>query len=210
MGEEILNYITKIGPMWGFIGAILALVVNTYVTNKSKKVGLRPYIEVVRTMANPNDGVFKKGSKIILTDELEEHLAKVKESGIQNELTLRPNFLKVKNLSSNPCFGLRIKGVQQNSNVKETFLDLEFYVLNGDEELYIPLKPTNNLIYQTQIMEIEYATLANEKMLYKNETTSKNGKTVEILQSIYVIKSWWKNEKIVKTTASNLKWKDVN
>ncbi|WP_154817172.1 hypothetical protein [Bacillus thuringiensis] len=37
MGEEILNYITKIGPMWGFIGAIIALGVNTYVTNKGKK-----------------------------------------------------------------------------------------------------------------------------------------------------------------------------
>ncbi|OOR26161.1 hypothetical protein [Bacillus cereus] len=212
MGEEILNYITKIGPMWGFIGAIIALGVNTYVTNKGKKVGVRSYVEVLKVAANLNDGVFKKGSKIVVTDELEEHLEKnkVEESGITDELKLRPNFLKIKNISSNPCFGLRIKGIKQNSIEKEKFIDLEFYVLKDDEELYIPLKSLNNVIYPTLILKVEYTTLANEKMIYENKITSKNGEVVEILQSIYVIKKWWKNEKIVKTTASDIKWRDVN
>ncbi|WP_182813731.1 hypothetical protein [Bacillus sp. ME78] len=212
MGEEILNYITKIGPMWGFIGAIIALGVNTYVTNKGKKVGARSYVEVLRVAANINDGVFKKGSKIVVTDELEEQLAKieVEESAITDELKLRPNFLKIKNISPNPCFGLRMEGIQQNATEKEKYIDLELYVLKEDEEIYIPLKSLNNINYPTLILKVEYTTLANEKMIYENKITSKNGEVVEILQSIYVIKKWWKNEKIVKTTASNIKWRDVN
>ncbi|EEL44502.1 hypothetical protein bcere0021_34580 [Bacillus cereus Rock3-42] len=212
MGEGILNYITVIGPMWGFIGAIIALGVNTYVTNKGKKVGVRSYVEVLRVAANLNDGVFKKGSKIVVTDELEKQLAKIKveESGITDEFKLRPNFLKIKNISSNPCFGLRIKGIKQNSTEKEKYIDLELYVLKDDEEIYIPMKSINNMIYPTLILKVEYTTLANEKMIYENKMTSKNGEVVEILQSIYVTKKWWKNEKIVKTTASNIKWRDVN
>ena len=40
MGEVTWEVIlTKVAPISGFIGAIIALVVNTYFTNKSKKQG---------------------------------------------------------------------------------------------------------------------------------------------------------------------------
>ncbi|MDR4903075.1 hypothetical protein RGW67_19265 [Bacillus mycoides] len=214
MGEVTWDMIiTKVAPISGFIGAIIALVVNTYFTNKGKKAGVRPYIEVVSLRADPNldDGGFKEGAKMVVDEELKEHLntSREEEDEMPDGLKWRANFLKIKNISSNPCFGLRIKRTLQNLNVKEHFRDLEFYVLKGDDELYIPMKPINSLVYPTVIVEVEYTTLANEKMIFRSETTSKNGKEIEILQSIYVVKRWWRNEKIVQTTVSNVEWKDI-
>ena len=71
---------------------------------------------------------------------------------------------------------------------KEHFQDLEFYVLKGDDELYVPMKTINSLVYPTVIVEVEYTTLANEKMIFRSETTVENGKEVKISQSIYVVK----------------------
>ncbi|MEN3132062.1 hypothetical protein [Bacillus albus] len=214
MGEVTWDVIlTKVAPISGFIGAIIALVVNTYFTNKSKKAGVRPYIEVVSLRANPNfdDGGFKVGAKMVVDDEFKEHLKKSEEEEdeMPDELKWRPNFLKIKNISSNPCFGLRIKRTIQSLVVKEHFQDLEFYVLKGDDELYVPMKTINSLVYPTVIVEVEYTTLANEKMIFRSETTVENGKEVKISQSIYVVKRWWRNEKIVQTTVSNIEWKDI-
>lgn len=86
---------------------------------------------------------------------------------------------------------------------------MEFYVLKGDDELYVPMKTINSLVYPTVIVEVEYTTLANEKMIFRSETTVENGKEVKISQSIYVVKRWWRNEKIVQTTVSNIEWKDI-
>ncbi|EJS58178.1 hypothetical protein ICG_01917 [Bacillus cereus BAG1X1-3] len=213
MGEVTWDVIiTKVAPISGFIGAIIALVVNTYFTNKGKKAGVRPYIEVVSLRADPNldEGGFKKGAKMVVDEELKKHLDTSKEENeILDGLKWRPTFLKIKNISSNPCFGLRIKRTQQNSNAKEYFRDLEFYVLKGDDELYIPMKTINSLVYPKVIVEVEYTTIANERMIFRSEMTFKNEKEVEILQGIYVVKRWWKNEKIVQTTVSNVEWKDI-
>ena len=46
-------------------------------------------------------------------------------------------------------------------------------------------------------------------MIFRSETTVENGKEVKISQSIYVVKRWWRNEKIVQTTVSNIEWKDI-
>ncbi|MED1511898.1 MULTISPECIES: hypothetical protein [Bacillus] len=44
MGEVTWDMIiTKVVPIIGFIGVIIALVVNTYFTNKGKKAGVRPH-----------------------------------------------------------------------------------------------------------------------------------------------------------------------
>ncbi|AVP48419.1 hypothetical protein [Bacillus cereus] len=216
MGEITWGLITKVAPISGFIGAIIVLVVNTYFTNKGKKAGVRSYVEVVRASADPelDKGVFKTGSKMILTDELEEHLAKSKEDGgiIPDALKWRPNFLRVNNISANPCFGMKIKGVQKiqkKPNLNETFIDLELYALKGGDEIYIPLKSINSTNDSTIIIEIEYKTLANERMLYKNEMVYKDGELDKIVQSIYVVKWWWRNEKVVHTTVSNVEWKTI-
>lgn len=40
-------------------------------------------------------------------------------------------------------------------------------------------------------------------MIYRSKTTLDKEKELEILQIIYVVKSWWENEKIVQTIVSN-------
>ncbi|EPF11813.1 hypothetical protein ICA_02275 [Bacillus cereus BAG1O-3] len=213
MGEEIWNYIAKIGALWGFIGAIIVLLVNLYFTSRGKKEELRPYIEVLRVVADPllHKGALKKGGKMILTDELKKYLSEQREdSGSKSGgVNLYPTFLKVKNISSNPCFGLKVKGIKESGSIKNTFIDMEFYVLKGDDELYIPLETPNSSVYNQVTLEVEYKTVANEKMIYKNKTTSKNGKELELLQSIYVVKKWGRDERIVETTASNIEWQII-
>ncbi|MCU5181446.1 hypothetical protein OCE16_24195 [Bacillus toyonensis] len=40
-------------------------------------------------------------------------------------------------------------------------------------------------------------------MIYRSKTTLDKEKELEIIQIIYVVKSWWENENIVQTTVSN-------
>lgn len=210
MWAEVWSYVTTTGSMLGFVGSMIALLVNVFITTKGKKEGLRAYIDVERITANPklDNYHYQKGSKLICTEEYEKLLSLLGEESNREmiENGAQCTFLKIKNMSSNPCFGMKIKLMLQSTNDNKDVEEIDIYVLQGSEELYIPFLYPRDKDYPTTILKVTYKTLANENMTYENKTTEGYKEEFTVIQSIYVRK-WFINRRVIHTPTTNLDWR---
>ncbi|HDR7783968.1 TPA: hypothetical protein QCY04_004335 [Bacillus wiedmannii] len=208
MLEQILAFVTQYS-MWGLIASIIVLIVNLINANSVRKKSLRSFIVVEGLKSNPysKDKILKVGARLILTEEYEKNLSNLREPGNLDEKEANFYFLKIKNISSNPCFGMEVKFTIHDSLYDNEIKTINIYALESDEELYIPYP--NDFItaidYKIKKTEIVYTTVANEKMVYINETSPDGVKKVDVKQSIHVRK-WWGDKKVVIVTDSNLDW----
>ncbi|PGW63553.1 hypothetical protein COE18_10330 [Bacillus cereus] len=195
--------------MWGLIASIIVLIINLINANSVRKKSLRSFIVVEGLKSNPysKDKILKEGARLILTEEYEKNLSNLREAGNLDEKEANFYFLKIKNISSSPCFGMEVKFTIQDSLYDNEIKTINIYALESDEELYIPYP--NDFItaidYKIKKTEIVYTTVANEKMVYINETSPDGVKKVDVKQSIHVRK-WWGDKKVVMVTDSNLDW----
>ncbi|MGG1197363.1 hypothetical protein BK720_04670 [Bacillus thuringiensis serovar brasilensis] len=208
MLEQMLAFITQYS-MWGLIASIIVLIVNLINANSVRKKSLRSFIVVEGLKSNPysKDKILKEGARLILTEEYEKNLSNLREADNLDIKEANFYFLKIKNISSSPCFGMEIKFTLQDSLYKNEFKTINIYALESDEELYIPYP--NDFItaidYKIKKTEIVYTTVANEKLVYINETSPDGVKKVDVIQSMHVRK-WCGDKKVVIVTGSNLDW----
>lgn len=208
MLEQTFAFITQYS-MWGLIASIIVLIVNLINANSVRKKSLRSFIVVEGLKSNPysKDKILKEGARLILTEEYKKNLSNLREVVNLDEKEANFYFLKIKNISSSPCFGMEVKFTIPDSLYNNEIETINIYALESDEELYIPYP--NDFItaidYKIKKTEIVYTTVANEKMVYINETSPDGVKKVDVKQSMHVRK-WWGDKKVVMVTDSNLDW----
>lgn len=195
--------------MWGFIGTIIALIFNLRNANSLKKKDLRAFVVVESTIANPyaDDKILKEGGKLILTEEYKKALAEYRVSGSDKKI-IQGTFIKIKNISSNHCFDMQIKVILKDKTGENTLNAVDVYVLEGKDELYIPSLSFNTEVYETKRVEVEYKTIANEKMKYINQTI-KNSKGEDIVKHSMHVRTWLRDREVVMTNGSSLRWEVI-
>lgn len=195
--------------MWGFIGTIIALIFNLRNANSLKKKDLRAFVVVESTIANPyaDDKILKEGGRLILTEEYKKALAEYRLSGSDKKI-IQGTFIKIKNISSNHCFDMQIKVILKDKTGENTFNTVDVYVLEGKDELYIPSLSFNTEVYEIKRVEVEYKTIANEKMKYINQTI-KNSKGEDIVKHSMHVRTWLRDREVVMTNGSSLRWEVI-
>ncbi|WP_242238134.1 hypothetical protein [Bacillus cereus group sp. BfR-BA-01316] len=207
--EQILSNITN-WSMWGFIGSIIALIFNLRNANSLRKKNLRSYVVVESVTDNPysEDKVLKKGGRLILTEEYKKCLAEHRQVSEFDEKELQGTFIKIKNISSNPCFDVVIKVILQDSIGEKLLNTVDIYLLEGNDELYIPSLSFNTMVYEMKRVEVEYKTITDEKMKYINQTINDSRGKDSVKHSMYV-RTWLRDRKVVMTNGSSLKWEVI-
>lgn len=195
--------------MWGFIGTIIALIFNLRNANSLKKKDLRAFVVVESTIANPyaDDKILKEGGRLILTEEYKKALAEYRVSGSDKKI-IQGTFIKIKNISSNHCFDMQIKVILKDKTGENTLNAVDVYVLEGKDELYIPSLSFNTEVYEIKRVEVEYKTIANEKMKYINQTI-KNSKGEDIVKHSMHVRTWLRDREVVMTNGSSLRWEVI-
>ncbi|PGN55317.1 hypothetical protein CN961_22635 [Bacillus thuringiensis] len=206
--EQMLSNLTS-WSMWGFIGTIIALIFNLRNANSLKKKDLRAFVVVESTIANPyaDDKILKEGGRLILTEEYKKALAEYRLSGSDKKI-IQGTFIKIKNISSNHCFDMQIKVILKDKTGENTFNTVDVYVLEGKDELYIPSLSFNTDVYEIKRVEVEYKTIANEKMKYINQTI-KNSKGEDIVKHSMHVRTWLRDREVVMTNGSSLRWEVI-
>ncbi|PEM52996.1 hypothetical protein [Bacillus toyonensis] len=206
--EQILGNLTS-WSMWGFIGTIIALIFNLRNANLLKKKDLRAFVVVESASAKPyaDDTILKEGGRLILTEEYKKALAKYRSSG-SDEKAVQCTFIKIKNISSNHCFDMQIKVILKDRTGEHTLNTVDVYVLEGKDELYIPSFSFNTEVYEIKRVEVEYKTIANEKMKYINQTM-KNSKGEDIVKHSMYVRTWLRDQEVVMTNSSSLRWEVI-
>lgn len=208
MLEQTLIFITQYS-MWGLIASIIVLIVNLINANSLKKKDLRAFVVVESVSAKPyaDDTILKEGGRLILTEEYKEALAKYRSSG-SDEKVLQGTFIKIKNISSNHCFDMQIKVILKDETGEKPLNTVDVYVLEGEDELYIPSFSFNTEVYEIKRVEVEYKTIANEKMKYINQTI-KNSKDEDSVKHSMYVRRWLRDKEVVMTNGSSLRWEVI-
>ncbi|MEB8943612.1 hypothetical protein P4H20_21055 [Bacillus cereus] len=210
MWEELWSYLVKNGPVLAFTGTMITLLVNLFTSKKDKKKSLRAFIttDLIKSNFELEGYHSKKGSKLFITKNYEEVLSEYnKISHPIKELNEIPcTFLKIKNITPNHCFRPRVEVnlIAESKGIKSAKFDI--YMLQADEEVYIPLLSDDTEGIFTETIKVTYSTLANEDMTYKSKTIREEGQVVQIIESVYV-KGWFRNKTIITSLGSNSKWK---
>lgn len=213
MWEELWSYLVKNGPVLAFTGTMITLLVNLFTSRKDKKKSLRAFIttDLVKSNFVLEGYHSKKGSKLFITKNYEEMLSEFNKIShpIKELNEISCTFLKIKNITSNHCFGPRVEVnlIAESKEIKSEKFDI--YMLQGDEEVYIPLLSDDNECNLTENIIVTYNTLANETMIYENKTIREDGKVEQIIESVYV-KGWFRNKTVITSLGSNAKWKVLN
>lgn len=190
---DLWEYILKNGTMWGLIGALITLGINVLITRKTKKENARVFLDthaIERNVENKldNEG-YENGARLLHTDKYDEMMELLETAHEENLKEARIPYLAVENLSSNPCFGMKVKYYLKANNGKEEVEEFDIYTMKPNAIVIIPLIHDGG--YETNILEIIYSTLASETMKYKAITTYKGKKEgtekddVEIKQTVY-------------------------
>ncbi|HDR7766311.1 TPA: hypothetical protein QCY08_003315 [Bacillus paranthracis] len=190
------DYILKNGSMWGLIGSLITLGINVFITRKTKKENARVFLDTrslernVITQLDNED--YKNGAHLLLTDkyiEMMEGIESAKKSHSEELEKSTMQFLEIENMSSNPCFGMKIKHYLKANSGKEETDECDIYTMKANDIVIFPL--INDGGYETNIIEIIYNTLESETMKYECITTYK-GKIldtdkddVEVKQTVY-------------------------
>ncbi|ALL24084.1 hypothetical protein ABEX41_08620 [Bacillus tropicus] len=212
MWEQLWSYLVENGPVLAFTGTMITLLVNLFTTRKDKKKSLRAFISTDLILGNfaLNGYHYEKGSKLFITKkygELRDELDKL--SLTKEELSKIPcSFLKVKNITSNHCFGPKVEVniISESKEIKSMMFDI--YMLQANEEVYIPLLSDDEDQF-TETIKVTYSTLANEVMTYKSKVIREDGQLEQIIESVYV-KGWFRNKAVITSLGSNSKWKVLN
>lgn len=203
MWKEIWAYISTTGSMLAFIGSILTLIVNLFITRKNRKEGARAYIDTKMALAEIDLEKFpyEAGSRLIITDEYAEYCKRNKQE------KQKYTFVQMKNISKNPCFGPRIKLklVDGNKNIKHQIFDV--YMLQENEVMYIPIISSEGHHYNVDTIEVTYKTLANEIMTYRSRVIQDaSSQKVKVIESIS-IRKWFRECKLISTSGLGVNWK---
>ncbi|MGG4231151.1 hypothetical protein [Bacillus paramycoides] len=213
MWEQLWSYLVKNGPVLAFTGTMITLLVNLFTTRKDKKKSLRAFISTDLILGNftLNGYHYEKGSKLFITKKYEELREEFDNLSLSKEaLSEIPcAFLKIKNITSNHCFGPRVEVniISESKEIKSMMFDI--YMLQANQEVYIPLISDDTEDQFTETIKVTYSTLANEVMTYKSKTIRKDGQVEQIIESVYV-KGWFRNKTVITSLGSNSKWKVLN
>ncbi|MGH0830860.1 hypothetical protein ACQVTX_21470 [Bacillus pretiosus] len=213
MWAQLWSYLVKNGPLLAFTGTMITLLVNQFMANKDKKKSLRAFITTDLISGNfALEGYhYKKGSKLFITETYEEIRSLYgKLPTSKTALNQIPcAFLKIKNITSNHCFGpiVEVHVVSKNKEIKSMKFDI--YMLQAGEEIYIPLISNDNGDFFTETIKVTYNTLANEVMTYESKTIREDGKAEKIIESVYV-KRRFGNQTVITSLGSNTKSKILN
>lgn len=103
---------------------------------------------------------------------------------------------------------MQIKVILKDKTGENTLNAVDVYVLEGKDELYIPSLSFNTEVYETKRVEVEYKTIANEKMKYINQTI-KNSKGEDIVKHSMHVRTWLRDREVVMTNGSSLRWEVI-
>ncbi|MDC7971741.1 MULTISPECIES: hypothetical protein [Bacillus] len=209
---DLWEYILKNGTMWGLIGALITLGINILITRKTKKENARVFLDthaIERNVKNKldNEG-YENRAQLLLTDKYNELMGLLEDAHEDNLKEARIPYLVIENLSSNPCFGMKVNFNLKANSGKEEVEDFDIYTMKANGIVIIPL--IHNGGYETNILEITYSTLESETMKYKAITTYKGKKEgtekddVEIKQTVYRKGLFGIYREIFSTTGSGM------
>ncbi|MDA1553581.1 hypothetical protein PDK45_01145 [Bacillus cereus] len=185
--------IVRNSSMLGLIGSLITLAFNIFITRKTKKESARVYLNTSAFNTNALDQISKEKyaneARLMLTDKYKETMDLIKKADKEILSTTPMEFLEIENMSSNPCFGMKVKFSLKANNGKEENQEFDIYTMKGNEIVIIPL--INDGGYETNTLEIIYNTIESETMKYESTTKYKVEKgvadkiDVEVTQTVY-------------------------
>lgn len=204
---EMWKYIVTTGSILAFIGSMITLLVNFVLSRRVNTASSRTYLECIIVDSNirlENSGN-KKGAKLFHSKEYRTLTQKFKDEKDRDVKETRDEcrFLKVENIGSNPCFDVKVRLTLKCGDTEEINKNWDIYSLKEDEEIYIPLIDSNFQKYTIPVIEVEYKTIANETLIYRNEVMDNNHK------KIIVMKSGLRNQKLITIDGPALKWETL-